>query len=131
MKRTEQQEQTALFQWARNKAVLRKYPELALLSASLNGVRLHPVTARKARAAGMLAGEHDVRLPVARGRYTSLSIEMKVGDNRPTDKQLEYGERLEKEGGCVRYCWSWQEAREVIEEYLSLTKKEANDESNR
>lgn len=117
----EHKEQAALFRWARNKAVLQYYPELALLSSSLNGVKMSSkVQAAKAKAAGMLAGEHDIRLPVARGRYHCLSIEMKAGDNTATELQLKYGEMLEAEGGCVRYCWSWVEAKEVIEWYLSL-----------
>lgn len=127
IKRNEQLEQAALFQWARMPAVLMRHPELRLLSASLNGVRLHPRQAKNAKAAGMLAGEHDIRLPVARGRYHCLSIEMKVNDNVPTDNQLKYGELLEAEGGCVRYCWSWLEAREAIEEYLALPKKGAGE----
>lgn len=117
---SEHQEQVALFSWARNKAVLAKYPELELLSCSLNGVKLGAVQAKKMKAAGMLAGEHDVRLPVARGGYHCLSIEMKAGDNRPTIKQLDYGTMLEEEGGYVRYCWSFEEAKKVIEDYLKL-----------
>lgn len=113
-------EQIALFSWARMPSTLRKYPELALLSCSLNGVKLSKAQAGKAKASGMLAGEHDVRLPVARGGYTCLSIEMKSGNNKPTDLQLDYGEKLEAEGGCVRYCWSWTEAKEAIESYLAL-----------
>jgi len=113
-------EQKSLFTWARNAAVLRKHPELRLLSCSLNGVKLSKAQAGKARAAGMLAGEHDVRLPVARGGYACLSIEMKAGDNQPTPEQLAYGERLEAEGACVRYCWSWDEARRAVEDYLAM-----------
>lgn len=113
------QEQASLFTWARNPAVLRKYPALRLMSCSLNGVQLSKAQAGKAKAAGMLAGEHDVRLPVARGRWIGLSIEMKAGDNRPTADQLAYGEALEAEGWLVRYCWSWAEASEVITAYLN------------
>ena len=116
--------QVALFKWIRNPATLKKYPELHLASSSLNGVRLSPSQAAKAKAAGMLAGEHDIRLPVARGGYTSLSIEMKAGTGVPSKKQLEYGERLEAEGGFVRYCWDWLEAKQVIEEYLAMPRLE-------
>lgn len=114
------QNQAALFAWARSPAVARQYPALRLMSCSLNGVKLTTAQAGKAKAAGMLAGEHDVRLPVARGRWIGLSIEMKAGDNRPTKAQLDYGEALEAEGWRVAYCWSWTEARDIIIEYLSL-----------
>jgi hypothetical protein len=113
-------EQSALFEWARMPCVVAQYPQLDILSCSLNGVKLSTAQAGKARAAGMLAGEHDVKLPVARGRYIGLSIEMKVNDGAPTEKQLWYGSRLEAEGWCVRYCWTWTEARDAIVSYLAL-----------
>lgn len=113
------QQQAALFEWARNPAVVRNYPELRLLSCSLNGVKLTKAQAGKAKAAGMLKGEHDVRLPVSRGGYMGLSIEMKAGKNKPTAEQLEYGDLLAAEGWCVRYCWSWEEARDEILNYLA------------
>ena len=112
-------EQSALFTWARNTAVLRQYPALKLLSCSLNGVKLTPAQAGKAKASGMLAGEHDVRLPVARGRWIGLSIEMKAGDNGPTADQLTYGQDIEAEGWRVAYCWSWVEARDILIDYLN------------
>ena len=113
-------EQSALIKWCRLPSTLRKHPELRLLSCSLNGVKLSKAQAGKAKAAGMLAGEHDVRLPVARGAYHCLSIEMKANNNQPTKAQLEYGALLEAEGGKVAYCWSWDEARREIEAYLAL-----------
>lgn len=116
----ELQEQSALFTWARNPAVERLYPELRLMSCSLNGVKLSKAQAGKAKAAGMLKGEHDVRLPVARGGYIGLSIEMKAGKNKPTQEQLDYGYLLRDEHWCVRYCWSWEEAKAEIMAYLAL-----------
>ncbi|GJH00253.1 hypothetical protein [Paraburkholderia terrae] len=113
-------EQSALFTWARTPCVLAQYPQLDILSCSLNGVKLSTAQAGKARAAGMLSGEHDVKLPVARAQYIGLSIEMKAGDGAPTENQLWYGTRLEQEGWCVRYCWTWTEARDEIVRYLSM-----------
>lgn len=111
-------EQAALFSWARCPAVVRKYPALRLLSCSLNGVKLSKAQAGKAKAAGMLKGEHDVRLPVARGGYAGLSIEMKAGRNKPTPEQLEYGDLIADEGWLVCYCWSWTDASNEIMAYL-------------
>lgn len=118
--------QCALFTWARNPATLRKYPALALLSASLNGVKLTKAQAGKAKAAGMLKGESDVRLPVARGRWIGLIIEMKVQPNKPTPEQLEYGRAMEREGHQFHVCYDWEEAKALIETYLSLPKHEPN-----
>lgn len=111
-------EQCALFDWARIPAVVRAYPGIELLEGSMNGVKLSKAQAGKAKAAGMLTGAHDVRLPVARGGYIGLSIEMKAGKNKPTTEQLWYGGRLSAEGWCVRYYWSWIDAKEAIIAYL-------------
>jgi hypothetical protein len=90
------------------------------LEGSMNGVRLSKAQAGKAKAAGMLKGSHDVRLPVARGRWIGLSIELKYGDNMPSDEQLEIGTMLEREGWRVHYIWEWTDAVKVITEFLSL-----------
>lgn len=112
-------EQAALFTWARNPAVLAKYPALDLLSCSLNGVKLTKAQAGKAKAAGMLKGEFDVKLPVARGGHIGLIIEMKAGRNKPTDEQLWYAYRMSEEGWRTQVCWSWTDAKYEIIRYLS------------
>lgn len=114
----EQMEQAALFAWSRNPAVRRMYPELALMSCSLNGVRLTPAQAGKAKAAGMLKGEHDVRLPVARAGFIGLSIEMKAEGGTISEEQRDYGRAMMSEGHLVYYCFGWQRAMEAITGYL-------------
>lgn len=108
--------QCALFTWARLSQ--KALPGLDLLSASLNGVPLSKAQAGRAKAAGMLAGEHDVKLPVARGGYHGLIIELKAGRNRPTQAQRNYGRRMEEEGWLVAYRWDWRQACELIADYL-------------
>lgn len=116
----EHEHQVALFTWARNPAVVRALPGIELLSASLNGVKLTKSQAGKAKAAGMLKGESDVRLPVARGRWIGLAIELKVKPNRPTPEQLEYGARMEAEGHKFLVIYDWEDAKREIERYLNL-----------
>ena len=111
--------QCALFTWARNTATLRKYPALDLLSCSLNGVKLTAAQAGKAKAAGMLKGEYDVKLPVARGGHIGLIIEMKAGRNTLTPEQEWYGRRMEEEGWKRETCWTWEQAQRCIVDYLS------------
>lgn len=113
-------EQCALFSWARDPLARKIYPGLRLLSSSLNGVKLTKAQAGKAKAAGMLTGESDVRLPVPRGRWIGLIIEMKAGKNTATDEQLAYGKEMEAEGHRFRICYSATAAQEIIIEYLSL-----------
>lgn len=110
------QMQCSLFNWA--SLFSRKYPALRLLRGSMNGVHLTAAQAGKAKAAGLLKGEHDITLPVARGGYHGLSIELKAGKNKPTPEQIEYGERLKEEGWYVTYSWDWQDAADIIQKYL-------------
>jgi hypothetical protein len=110
------QSQVALFNWSELLTPL--YPALKLLRGSMNGVHLTKAQAGKAKAAGMKAGEHDITLPVSRGGYIGLSIELKYGKNKATKEQLEYGEHLESEGWYVAYFWDWTEAAQLIQKYL-------------
>lgn len=111
-------QQAALFTWARNPAVVKAHPGIDLLSCSLNGVKLTQAQAGKAKAAGMLKGEWDVRLPVRRGPHIGLAIEMKAGRNKLTPEQEWYGARLREEGWETAVCYTWEDAMGIIERYL-------------
>ena len=111
------QMQVALVNWSA--LMSHAYPALKLLKGSMNGVRLTPLQAIKAKAAGMKKGEHDITLPVRRGGYTGLSVELKVGKNNPTPEQIDYGARLKAEGWRVEYIWDdWTKAADLIKKYL-------------
>ena len=120
MSKPEQQSQEALFAWAKNPATLAKYPALDLLSSSLNGVRLTITQAVFAKRGGMLKGEWDVRLPVARGQYIGLIIEMKAGKNTLTKEQKHYEMRMKEEGHYTAVCYDWVSAKAIIEGYLAM-----------
>ena len=112
--------QQAVFIWARMPMNVKKYPGLDLLEGTLNGVRLTASQAGKAKAAGMLKGVHDVRLPVARGSFIGLSVELKCGKNKPTKEQLDYGEALKREGWKVLYVWDdWISVKNELVAYLT------------
>lgn len=113
--------QSAVFTWARMPMVVKQYPALELLEGSLNGVRLTPAQAGKAKAAGMLKGAHDIRLPVARGGFIGLSIELKYGKNKPSDEQIAYGEALQRAGWKVLYVWDdWLAVKSAVIDYLEM-----------
>jgi hypothetical protein len=112
--------QSGLFAWARLPVVQKTLPGIDLLEGSMNGVKLTAAQAGKAKAAGMLKGVHDIALPVARGPYIGLSIELKAGKNKPTEEQIAYGKRLKEEGWRVEYVWDdWTKAKAIIIGYLS------------
>ena len=114
----EHQEQVALFQWA---AYMEKtYPALRMMYAIPNGGLRNKVVAAKLKAEGVKAGVPDICLPVARGGFHGLYIEMKVGKNKLTDKQRAWHKALGGQGNLARTCYGWDEARKLIVSYLSV-----------
>lgn len=112
----EAQEQTALFNWA---FLSRgKYPELDLLYHIPNGGSRNRLEAANLKRQGVKAGVPDICLPVARGGFHGLYIEMKAGKNKTTDKQNKWLAALNAQGYCTAVCYNWQEAKELLENYL-------------
>ena len=115
---SEHDEQAALFTWAAYQSNI--YPELTLLHAIPNGGKRHIGTAVKMKAEGVRAGVPDVFLPVARGGYHGLYIEMKDGKKRPSEVQMWWLAMLENEGYRAEVAYSCDDAQAVILDYLSL-----------
>jgi hypothetical protein len=114
---TEHQEQATLFRWAAFAEA--RWPELALLHAIPNGGHRNKVVAAKLKAEGVRAGVPDLCLPVARGRWHGLYIELKAKGGRASPRQLEWFGALRRQGYRVELCVGWTAARQVIEGYLS------------
>jgi len=115
---SESGEQAALFAWAR--LAQGRYPELRLLNASLSGVRLFPGQARKAKTLGMVRGFPDVFLPVRKAGYGGLFIELKrPRGGKLTPEQRAWLAELGEQGYLAVCCRGFEEARTVIQSYLS------------
>lgn len=114
---TEAQEQTTLLSWASMQS--GKYPELSLLYHVPNGGHRSKAEAGRFRAEGVKAGVPDLCIPVARGGYHGLYIEMKrTRGGRISAKQAEWCEALMKQGYSVALCYGWEAAAETIMQYL-------------
>lgn len=113
---SEHSEQSALFEWAAR--LEGRAPELALLYAIPNGGHRHPAVAARMKAEGVKAGVPDIHLPIARMGYNGLYIELKVGRNKPTARQIAWHVALKAHGHCVDVSYSWQEAAQKIARYL-------------
>ncbi len=118
----EEREQMALMHWATYYE--SEHPELALLFHIPNGGRRNKREAAYLKAAGVKAGVPDLCLPVPRGHWHGLWIEMKYGQNKPTVKQMEWIGRLREQGYRVEVCYGQQEASEVILDYLEGEKND-------
>ena len=114
-------EQEALFEWAGR--VSGKYPELKLLYHIPNGGQRNIAEAANLKRQGVKAGVPDLCLPVARGKYHGLYIELKYGKNKPTDKQYEWLTALQNQGYAAVVCYGWNHAAKTITNYLNLKER--------
>jgi hypothetical protein len=114
---TESQEQQALFQWAEYQS--GKYPELALMYHVPNGGRRSKAEAGRFRAEGVKAGVPDICLPVARGGYHGLYVELKrTQHSTVSESQKTWIRALSEQGYKAVVCKGWEAAAEVILGYL-------------
>lgn len=114
---SESVEQINLFRWAALQEC--KFPELILLHHIPNGGKRNITTAKRLKMEGVKAGVPDIFLPVSRGQYHGLYIELKAGNNKTTENQDVWISRLQKQGYQVNVCYGWEEASTVITDYLS------------
>ena len=150
---TEAAHQTALFAWAAvamnhgfavadawaagsNPAVESTeplIPELKWLHHIPNGgsrgndVRSQQIRGAQLKAQGVKSGVSDICLPVRRGDFSGLYIEMKRPAEKPkretskggvSDEQREFGQFVQSQGFGFQVCYSWEEASCAIRQYL-------------
>lgn len=120
MNQYEANEQIALMQWANLQS--GKWPELNLLYHIPNGGSRNKTEAAHLKQQGVKAGVPDLHLPVPRGNFHGLHIEMKYGKNKTTEKQDEWIKALRKQGYAVEVCYGWEAAAEIITKYMNLKK---------
>lgn len=73
--------------------------------------------AARMKRMGLRSGFPDLLVPLARGGYHGLFIEMKYGKNKTTKEQKEWLERLSAEGYACAVCYNASEAIKTIESY--------------
>lgn len=118
MTTTEAQEQRTLFQWIGMMA--GRYPELALCYHIPNGGSRNAIEAHNLRLQGVKAGVPDICLPVARGKYHGLYIELKRQQkSRVSVDQKIWLNALRDQGYLAVVCYGWEDAKNVIEGYLN------------
>lgn len=116
----EEQEQIHVFQWA--KLQEGKWPELRWMFHIPNGGKRSKVEAARFKAAGVKAGVPDICLPVPRGGYHGLYIELKASCNRATARQNEWLDYLCGAGYRTQICHGFEETVECIKKYLEESK---------
>lgn len=127
---SEHEEQVALFKWA--EYATGRWSVLALLYAIPNGgmrpfrqrtdkhgrMIRYSVEGQKLRAEGVKDGVPDLCLPVPRGHFHGLYIEMKTRTGSASKPQRQWIAALNRQGYYAEVCHGWEQARRVIEDYL-------------
>jgi hypothetical protein len=117
----EDDHQLALFKWARM-ANIKGVQVADYLIAIPNGGKRNAREAGRMKAMGVKAGVSDMLLPIPRGHYHGLWIELKAPDGRVSPEQKAWIEKMVMQGYSARVCFGWEEARIAIQLYLALEK---------
>ena len=118
MKRSEATEQILVMQWCELNECI--YPELELMHHIPNGGKRDKAEAGRLKKQGVKAGVPDLHLPVPKGEYCGLYIEMKLNGNKPTPKQKMWIKKLREQIHCVVVCDGFEEAKDTIIKYMSI-----------
>ena len=113
----EGEEQAMLFSWAQMFAY--RYPELKLMFHIPNGGKRSKVEAARFKKEGVKSGVPDIFLPVARGKYHGLFIELKrLEKGRVSSAQSDWIPALREQRYAAEVCKGWVAASALIEKYL-------------
>ncbi len=112
----EAKDQEAIFAWAKIRESV--YPELKLLHHIPNGGSRNKIEGANLKRQGVKAGVPDIYLPVPRGKYHGLYIELKHGKNKLSDLQREWLAWLNDQGYLALCIHGWEDAIKSIENYL-------------
>lgn len=111
----EHSEQVFLFHWWN----LQYHDHPALLFAIPNGGARDPITGKRLKDEGVMAGIPDICLSWPSGGYHGLFIEMKRERGGKVSKTQEKAiSALRNAGYCAEVCKGWIEARDLILSYM-------------
>lgn len=111
--------QRALITWA--KTQIKNYPQLLWLHHVPSGGKRDSREAQSLQSQGVKAGILDLHLPVARGGYHGLMIEIKRPSNKKpvaSPEQVQYMEFLTEQGYATLLSNSFDELKLFITNYL-------------
>lgn len=123
MKKKEAEEQISVFNWIEYN--LGKYEDLEFLYHIPNGGFRNSAEAASLKKQGVKPGVPDLCLPVARGGYFGLYIEMKADrSSKASEAQKKWISNLLKQGYQAGVCYGFDDAIRVLKLYLSLPRTE-------
>ncbi len=123
---SESQLQILIFDWCHLNR--NKYPELELLFHIPNGGYRNITTAKRLKAEGVKSGVPDLLLPVPRGGYPGLFLEVKTKGGVVSDNQKWWLKSLSEQGYLALVVYSFDEAICVLKDYLKMGRREIKKE---
>jgi hypothetical protein len=121
---SEGQEQATLFSWAR--MMEGRYPELRLMFHVPNGGGRSKAEAGRFKMEGVKAGVPDIFLPVPRGNFHGMFVEMKKRKGgKVSAEQKVWISELNAQGYYAVVACGWDEASSCIIDYLDIGKAKA------
>lgn len=124
---SEDQHQINVIKWTQQPAVRERWPELKLLYHIPNERKCDPRQGKKLRLMGVRRGVPDLHLPVPRGRYHGLYIEMKTESGSMTEDQKWWMKELKGQGNAYALCHGWEVATRILEWYMTLPTGDADE----
>lgn len=120
-KKTELTEQQAVIEWC--EWMSAQYPELKTIYHITNEGKRSKSQGAALVAAGLKKGVPDLCLPVSRGGYNALYIEMKKSwKEHCTKEQQEFQILLAEQGNFCCVAHGFDEVKEYIERYIKMPK---------
>lgn len=114
---SEHEDQKAVIDFCRAMAAF--FPALGLVYAIPNGFRATPAARQWMQAEGLRTGFPDLGLPVARGGWHGLFIEMKrFGGPNPRPEQEDWLRALAAEGYFTCCCKGREAAQRILMQYV-------------
>lgn len=98
----------------------RLYPELRWIHHCPNGGSRQKMEAARLKAQGVKAGVPDLHLPISKGSYIGLYIEMKYDKGTIQKTQKEWIAGMVAAGHFACICYGYDNAVKVIESYVRL-----------
>jgi hypothetical protein len=125
MRHIEHEHQVALIRWAQH-VTLAPAADIEpgakvidyLLAIPNGGKRASPREGARLKAEGVKPGVSDLLLPIRRGGYAGLWLELKAPGKKPNPLQREWIDRMGRAGYYATWCDDWQKAAAIIQVYL-------------
>ena len=118
---TEAQHQAAVILWSEQEKIRKRWPSLQLLHHIPNGGSRDAIEGKQLQRLGVKSGVPDLCLPVPRGIYHGLYMEMKREDGGQTSSAQEWWlQSLTDQGYCAAVCHGYESAVRLLEWYMKL-----------